>query len=387
MGFTVEDMMVVSRERYGMELAAGGSGWSNSISWLIMLEDLTITQNFTGKELAVTTGLGFRTEEKLLSLVHALIGAGSAGLIINTGKYIHAIPEAVIGCCNENDFPLLTVPWNVVLADLIKDLSIRIFLQGYTDEQISGAMIRAIEEPEGRDKYVRSLLPYFDVDGLFQVVLLYTDHLDKMDTVERRRLSYRMQLNLSNLTHNGHFFYYDSAFVLVINALEDAMVREIITQFRQNLRERMPRRKIRIGVSGEVLDITRLHLAYHRAKAALSMAIDTGTQIAWFDGMGIYRLLYSVPDHDLLSSFSGRALAPLLEYDKDHNGSYVETLEAWLKHNGSIQAVSEQLYTHRNTVLYRMNNIRHLLGSPLDSPEEKLSLLIACLIRRMHLQP
>ena len=58
MGFTVEDMLLVSRQRYQMKLIAGKEGWSNSISWLLMVEDLTIVQRFSGKELAVTTCLG-----------------------------------------------------------------------------------------------------------------------------------------------------------------------------------------------------------------------------------------------------------------------------------------------------------------------------------------
>ena len=48
MGFTIEDMLVVAQNRYKMEMVAGNGGWSNSISWLLMLEDLTIIHNFTG---------------------------------------------------------------------------------------------------------------------------------------------------------------------------------------------------------------------------------------------------------------------------------------------------------------------------------------------------
>ena len=69
-----------------MKLIAGERGWSNSISFLMMLEDLTIIQNFKGKELAVTTGLGFQTEESMNRLVSALSEVGASGLIINTGK-------------------------------------------------------------------------------------------------------------------------------------------------------------------------------------------------------------------------------------------------------------------------------------------------------------
>ena len=52
MGFTIEDMMTVSGSRYKMKLEAGRHGWANSISWILMIEDMTILQNFAGKDLA-----------------------------------------------------------------------------------------------------------------------------------------------------------------------------------------------------------------------------------------------------------------------------------------------------------------------------------------------
>ena len=69
MGFTVEDMLIIARDKYKMELVAGQNGWANSISWLLMVEDTTIMENFKGKEWAVTMGAGFRTEQDLLCLV------------------------------------------------------------------------------------------------------------------------------------------------------------------------------------------------------------------------------------------------------------------------------------------------------------------------------
>ena len=383
MGFTIEDMLVVSQDRYQMKLAAGKGGWSNSIAWLLMLEERTIIRNFSGKELAVTTGLGFQTEESLLELLSDLLEHHASGLIINIGPYIGAIPDQAVRFCDENDFPLLTVPWNVFLADMIKDLSIRVFLQSSTDEQISEAMIHAIEKPDARDLYVQQLLPFFDVDGIFQVMLISIPDLDKMDTVERKRLGYRIQIYLSNITHNAHFFYYDSVFVLAINAVSASFVHEIVRQFEHNQEKRMPHHKLTAGIGSPVTDITSLHISYRRARAAVSYAEDRGLRHAWFDEMGIYRLLYSVPDRALLSELSSAPLAPLLEYDQKHHANYVETLEQYLACDGSIQAVADSLFTHRNTVLYRMNNIRQLLGCSLETQEEKLQYQIACLIRHM----
>lgn len=384
MGFTIEDMLVVSQNKYKMKFAAGKNGWSNSISWMLMVEDTIILEHFSGKELAITTGLGFATEEKMLDLTRILIKHHAAGLVVNTGYYVHEIPQVVLDLCNESDFPILTVPWEVKLSEMVKDLSMRIYLQGAADEQISKALMNAISNPEKKEKYWDELLPYFDVDGTFQIALITTGDLDKMDTVERRRISYSFQIYLENLSHNGNFFYYDSFFVVVANAVPQEGMEEIIQGFLRRAGKRMPEYKVYAGLGSQVTDITNLRVAYMRARAAARMAMNTKKSLVRFDEMGINRLLYLVDDERLLTEMSDDLLKPLLEHDKKHDSEYTETLEAYLRYNGSIQAVSEELYTHRNTVIYRVNNIKKKLKCKLETPEERLPYQIACLIRKMR---
>lgn len=383
MAFTIEDMLIISRGKYGMEMVAGSSGWSNSISWILLIEDSIVLKNFKGKDLAVTTGLGFDSEEKLLGLLEKLVQTHASGLIINTGPYITGVPQSAIRYSNENDFPLLTVPWSTHLYDMIKDLSVRVLLQTAADEQISNALIHAIEEPESMGLYEKDLLPYFDVDGTFQIVLISAAELDSMDTVERRRLSYQLQIYLENITHNAHFFYYDACFVLVINALGSAKVREILEGFVRRANRKMPERPVSVGVGSIVMDVSNLQLGYHRARAALNMAMRTGQSMVYFDEMGIYRLLGMTTDTRLLREMGADLLRPLLEYDRKHETDYIETLRLYLESSGSIQYVAAKTYTHRNTVIYRMNNIKKLLNSNLDSAQERLDYQIACMILKM----
>ncbi len=383
MGFTIQDMMLISQEQYRMRFIAGEQGWSNSISWVHMVEDTVIIQYFWGKELAVTTGLGFDTTEKLQKLIEDLIRKHAAGLIINTGNYIFEIPRHLIDYCNENDFPLLTIPWEIHLTDVIKDFSIRIFMQGTADNEISGALIQAIEQPANQEEYRQKLLPYFDEDGTFQVVLITTDHLDEMDTVERQKLSYRVQVYLEQITHNGNFMYYDSDFMLVVNDITGEVLDEIVTGMVRRAKRRMPEIPLYVGVGSCINDISNLHTGYARAKAAVQMAKKRKRDLFYFDRMGLYRLLYMVDDSRLLKEMAEEPLKPLLEYDRERHANYVDTLELYLKHNGSIQAVSEEMFTHRNTVIYRMNKIRELLGTNLEETEERIPYQIAYYIRAM----
>ena len=383
MGFTIEDMNLMAKDRYHMEFIAGKRGWSNSISWGLMMEDTAIIRNFAGKELAVTTGLGFDTEEKLLGLARKLVVCHASGLIINTGEYIHELPQSLCDYCDENDLPLMTVPWEVYLSEMIKDLSIRIFLQGTTDEEITRALIHAIEEPDNQENYRKVLLPYLDIDGEFQVVLFTTGGLDEMDTVERKRLGYRLQIYLENITHNGSFFYYDANFVLIMNDVSRKDFDEIVEGMISRTKRRMPEVHISVGAGSKVVDIANLRTAYQRAKAAVNMAQHMNRDMVHFDEMGIYRLLYSVSDKAILKEMSEDLLQPLLTYDAKHNSNYVEVLEKYLEYNGSIQAVAEAMYTHRNTIIYRVANIKKLLGTELDTTEERFQYQMAYYIRNM----
>lgn len=384
MGLTIQDMLITSENQYQMKMIAGAKGWSNSISWVLMVEDTAILNNFSGKELAVTTCLGFTSTEKLINLAKGLVEKHAAGMIINIGEYVLEIPKELISYCDENDFPLIEVPWEVYIGDMIKDISVRIFLEETADDQIANALIKAIETPDNQEDYRKELLPYYDVDGEFQVVLFTTEGLNAMDTVERRKLSYRLQIYVENLTHNGNFFYYDSNFVLMMNDVSQRDYDEIVGGMLDRTHRRMPDIKLYCGAGSKVQDISQLYISYRRAKAAVKRAVCQKDMYVKFDDMGLYRLLYMVEDKKLLWEMSEELLKPLIEYDKKHKSSYVETLELYLRHNGSIQAVAEQTFTHRNTVIYRISNIKKLLNTEFDSAEEKMKYLTALYIRNMN---
>ena len=379
MGFTVEDMLTISRDRYRMELVAGNRGWANSISWLLMVEDTTIIRRFAGKELVVTTGLGFDTEERLLYLIELLDNYHAAGLVVNTGPYIHEIPETARQLADQVDLPLMTVPWDVSMSDMIKDLTVRIFMQSQMDEQLSRAFISAIERPEVESAYREELASAFDVDGKFQVTAITAPDLDSMDTRERNRISYRLQIYLEDISHNAHFIYYNGCFLLILNAVDEKSKSMIIDGFLTRAKRRMAEQKIYVGEGTPVTDISKLYLSYQRAVYAVRFAQEHDKSVIDFEELGLYRLLYAVSDELLLSELREEALKPLRSYDEKHEADLIPTLRTYLKNNGSIQKTSEDLYIHKNTILYRMNKIRELLRCDLEDGEERMYYYLAAL--------
>ena len=219
-----------------------------------------------------------------------------------------------------------------------------------------------------------------DVDGTFQVVLIEPGDLDTMDTVERRRISFQLQIYLESISHNASFFYYDAAFALVVNDVPENHLHDLLDRFVKRLEVRMPDRKIWVGIGSPMEDLKNLHLAYRRAQAAVRMAAGQDKNMVWFDEMGIYRMLSLIPDPLLRREMGEDLLKPLLIHDKVHGTDYVQMLEIYLETGGSIKAVAEQTFTHRNTAIYRLGNIRKLLGNNLDSTEDRLRYQLACML-------
>lgn len=120
--------------------------------------------------------------------------------------------------------------------------------------------------------------------------------------------------------------------------------------------------------------------------ARLGRVVLGPRHIARPSDLGVYRLLLSLREHHELEPFIHRTLEPLLR-DERHGDTLVETLEAFFACNGNSTRAAEMLHLHRNSLLYRLNQAKELLGQDLDDPELRLALQLAIKgLRVMRLQ-
>ena len=70
-------------------------------------------------------------------------------------------------------------------------------------------------------------------------------------------------------------------------------------------------------------------------------------------------------------------IGPILAQPEAQSGTLLDTLEALLHHDGSPTHAAEELFCHRNTVIYRLKQIEDLTGRTLADPRDKMLLGLA----------
>ncbi|MEL7626475.1 MAG: PucR family transcriptional regulator ligand-binding domain-containing protein [Anaerolineaceae bacterium] len=104
----------------------------------------------------------------------------------------------------------------------------------------------------------------------------------------------------------------------------------------------------------------------------------------FYEEMGISRL-FGIPElRGNLVDYANEVLEPFIKYDEEHDGKLLETVEAYFEHGGNLRKISEVLYTHYNTVIYRINRIRDTLKIDLKDPETAFTIQLALKIREVN---
>jgi purine catabolism regulator len=77
-------------------------------------------------------------------------------------------------------------------------------------------------------------------------------------------------------------------------------------------------------------------------------------------------------------------VGPLMEHDRAHGTELVKTLESYFECNGNVKKMASRLYTHYNTVIYRLRRIEGITGLDLRDPEARLNLQMGLKIARLR---
>lgn len=377
MALTIKELLEQTKEKYHLKLLCGEDGLDYVVTWVHMTVDASVAEFFWGNEIIVTSGYSTQTEEEMIRFLDIMIEHNSAGVVFNLGKYITEIPPKVVEHCRTYHFPLLTMPWHMSQTEFVRDCCSRINKSSRDDDDLANAVIHTIRAPHESGLYQTQLSEYFHEEQGFQILAVHVKITEDIRAnVMDQRSTLRLHTALRFFAFPYLVFRYQKRFVLLMNTKDRKAADMAAERILECIRD-MLSVPVCVGIGESVDDFAHLTDSFHEAVSAGRRAYFQKLEVVHFRDMGFFKLLYSVPNRSLLHDYYRETMGLLLEHDEKYGSVYVETLFRYLLAEGSLQQVAEEMYTHRNTVNYRMGKIREILGCELSTQEEKMPFLLA----------
>jgi purine catabolism regulator len=143
------------------------------------------------------------------------------------------------------------------------------------------------------------------------------------------------------------------------------------------------------GISTPAATATAWQQACAEAERALALGrhLFGPRSLTPYADLQVYRLLFELRTSPALWDFYRGILGPLVDYDREHDGALVQTLEGYFAAQGNLSQASKNLQIHRNTLLYRLRRIGEISGLDLERAEDTLALQVALKAHRVLLKP
>lgn len=114
-------------------LVAGQDGVDNEISWVHIVDIPDATYEWRRPNiLLLTAGFGLRDDpERQAALIPKLVDEGFAGLVLSTGFYFDETPEIIRRIADENQFPVIETPRELMFVDVTASILEQIVNENY----------------------------------------------------------------------------------------------------------------------------------------------------------------------------------------------------------------------------------------------------------------
>lgn len=150
------------------------------------------------------------------------------------------------------------------------------------------------------------------------------------------------------------------------------------------LRRAGPALRVAVAAGGVADEVDELSRSYEEAASTLALGRELRGEdfVLEHDELGVYRLLSRLPS-DELRRHRAETIGPLLDYDRDHNGALVHTLEVFLRCEGNRVRAAKELFIHYNTLRYRLKQIDGFTGGLSGDATTRLNLELALCANRL----
>lgn len=408
------------------KIIAGKSGLSNSIRWVYKPENMNFAKWVKGQELLIISTPVIKSQDFNLPLVIKKANKlNMSGALLLTGdKYIASIDRSVVSYANLNNFPIFVISGEIPLVDIFEEIGHAIAYNknsdALSDDILSGIIFgkninedafamkfseagydldgknrmftinihgdRRIEEYE-YDTVISKIKNEFNSGNMNALLSRYGNNIVGCFCLKKGEMDVSGRSADINMSGNNisEIIPVDSSMknILDTDTVSESDKKEVLAKIYKSLSEYLysisSDIKLVMGVGRAYEGIGDLQKSFTEASRCviLSEKMNMSGRVFLYEEMGIYNLFSELADKKVMQEFIDNTLGVIIEYDRNNNSNLLETLKAYLWNNNSLIHASEQLYTHRNTVKYRVQRISQLTGRDFDDAITRLEFMNA----------
>ncbi|CAJ1003201.1 MULTISPECIES: PucR family transcriptional regulator [Brevibacillus] len=252
----------------------------------------------------------------------------------------------------------------------------------FVDELLSGRPLRADELDH------RSRMLGYPLTGSHMVAAVKVGTGDGAALSDLHQACITLMRRLCDRHHRSYLLR-ERPHCLLFILPHDQTSLALLEQFAARWERLHPASPLQVALSNPRGQLTALAEAAEEALFALQAypLLARSPALLRFGEMRGYQFLF--PYHrsrEMLEALWQPLLDPLIRYDARHNQQLLETLSAYLDHNGNGLKTSQALYIHRHTLKYRLTQIEDKTGVNLEDAHQRWQLRLALMARRLQQQ-
>ena len=374
-----------------VQVLAGKSGLDRNVEHVTVMEVPDIKRWLKGNDFLITSFYSVRKGiEEQCHLIEELSDTCCC-VAVKTGQYVDKIPEEVKKKADQCNLPLLEIPFHLSYIDILINVMDQIFQEENTSS-ILGKYVKDILYDNYTDKVLmeeRGHLFGFDVDhDCFAAVNICFRKRYVPTEQERKALRFFCQTLQHSLRDDlkvtgCYMVKLDKGFLLLLEGKQEEEIEAVVKRYicESELNEFWKQEKMRMlcGIGPVGRGLNGIRDSYSMAFKAMNV------------GSMLYRdrLIYRYKELQLfcelekfLRSSETDMLTDILKPIR--NQELLETLYMYFECGNSTELTAQKLYTHKNTIKYRLNRIQELTGMDLKKPDDNFRFYLAFLANKLN---
>ena len=376
------------------QLLGGRNGLKRRVSWPYICEDTSISKWVNGGEIAFVSGVGDKWNHfDLVEFVEEANKLNLAAIVFSINEdYISQVPAAVIEEADRLEIPVFQIPWEVKRLDVSKEISTYILKVQRKANNIDQIFELLLEDSFSDSQRYR-LHHLLEQAGLDEDVPFYG-----MDLFIYEEKGKDDQYVLSSLILEKIKDYFDCSYVIrgrfiykighnhmkiLLNTKESkTVIIEKMQGFLQEIVGNDTTNSLYIGIGNKskLEDVKRSLMEAEKAVAIISKKSDFG-HIAFYEDLGIYRILLGNKSEQEIKDLCNGVIGDIERYDEANEGELTKTVVSYFNNSFNTSKTAEELFIHRNTLMYRLEKIEKITGKSMKNPYNVLEFIVCCMIR------